>query len=88
MVNGVHSGESDFRAGYEALKGRITHFHVKPNSEKEIFPILGSEDGSYGDLIRTLLADDYTGCASVEHWGSPELMLKGIRQLREVLDSL
>jgi len=88
VVNGIHSGEPDFVSGYEHLKGRVTHFHVKPNNDKEIFPILESESGSYDDLIKDLLADGYKGCASVEHWGSPELMLKGIRQLREVLDSL
>jgi sugar phosphate isomerase/epimerase len=88
VVNGIHCGESHMPEGYALLKGRITHFHVKPNAEKEIFPILGTEDASYGDLIRTLQNDGYKGVASVEHWGSPELMLKGVRQLREVLDSL
>ena len=88
VVNGILCGESHMPEGYEQIKGRITHLHVKPNAEKEISPILNTTDGSYGDLIRTLLRDGYRGVASVAHWGSPELMLKGIRQLREVLDSL
>jgi sugar phosphate isomerase/epimerase len=88
VVNGAHCGEPHFPDGYAQLKGRVTHLHVKPNEKDDIFPIMGSEDGSYGDIIRTLEADGYTGCASVEHWGSPDLMLKGIRQLREVLDSI
>ena len=88
VVNGVECGESHVPDGYDQIKGRVTHLHVKPNKEKEIFPILGSEDGSYGDLIEMILSDGYKGCASVEHWGSPELMIKGIRQLREILDGL
>ena len=88
VVNGIQCGESYMPEGYEQIKGRITHLHVKPNEEKEIFPIRNTTDGSYGDLIRTLRLDGYQGAASIEHWGSPELMLKGIRQLREVLDSL
>jgi len=88
VVNGVHCGEAYGPEGYALLKGRITHLHVKPNDDKEIFPIMGTEDATYDDLIKTLLADGYTGVASIEHWGSPELMLKGVRQLREILDRL
>ncbi|HAA76488.1 TPA: hypothetical protein DCE37_15345 [Candidatus Latescibacteria bacterium] len=88
VVNGVHCGEQYGPEAYAHLKGRVTHLHVKPNAVKEIFPILGTEDASYDDLIRTLQADGYIGVASVEHWGSPELMLKGVRQLRVVLDGL
>ena len=43
---------------------------------------------AYRNLLATLLSDGYGGAASIEHLGSPELMLKGIRQLRPVLDSL
>lgn len=88
VVNGIHCGEAHVPDGYAHLKGRITHLHVKPNDEREIFPILGTESASYDDLIRMLLADGYTGVASIEHWGSPELMLKGVRQLRAVLDGI
>ena len=88
VVNGIHCGEKHMPDGYAKLKGRITHLHVKPNDEKDIYPILGTEDASYDDLIKQLLADGYDGVASIEHWGSPELMLKGIRQLRQVLDAL
>lgn len=88
VVNGIHCGEAHLPDGYAQIKGRISHLHVKPNDDKEIFPILGTTDASYGDLIRTLQADGYTGVASIEHWGSPELMLKGIRQLREILNNL
>jgi sugar phosphate isomerase/epimerase len=85
--NGIGCDEPHMPDGYEQIKGRITHLHVKPNPEKEIEPIRGSEM-PYADLLKQLLDDGYTGPASIEHWGSPELMLKGVRQLRQVLDSL
>lgn len=85
--NGIGCGENAFPDGYEQIKGNITHLHVKPNPEKELDPIRNS-DLNYVDLLKTLLADGYTGAASIEHWGSPELMLKGVRQLRKVLDTL
>ena len=85
--NGIACGEPAFPDGYELIKGHITHLHVKPNPFDELDPIQGS-NLSYVDLLKTMLADGYTGAASIEHWGSPELMLKGIRLLRPVLDDL
>jgi len=85
--NGIGCGEEAVPDGYEQIKGRITHLHVKPNPEKELDPIRGT-DMQYADLLKMVIADGYTGNVSIEHWGSPELMLKGVRQLRTVLDSL
>ena len=85
--NGIGCGEQAVPDGYEKIKGNITHLHVKPNVEKELDPIRGT-DMLYVDLLKMLLADGYTGAASIEHWGSPELMLKGVRLLRAAIDSL
>ena len=85
--NGIGCGENAFPEGYELIKSRMTHLHVKPNPEKELNPIRGTEM-QYADLLKTVLADGYTGAVSIEHWGSPELMLKGVRRLRAELDSL
>ena len=85
--NGIRCEERHLPDGYEQIKGRITHLHVKPNPDKEIEPIWGS-DMPYGVLLKQLLEDGYTGAASIEHWGGPELMLKGVRQLRQVIDHL
>ena len=85
--NGISCGEQAFPDGYEKIKGRMTHFHIKPNEEKELDPIRGT-DMQYADLLKTVLADGYTGAVSIEHWGSPELMLKGVREVRAVLDTL
>jgi len=85
--NGISCGERAFPEGYAHIKGRMTHFHIKPNEDKELDPIRDS-DMKYVDLIKTVLADGYQGVVSIEHWGSPELMLKGIRQVRAVLDTL
>ncbi len=85
--NGIACGEAAVPDGYDQIRGRISHLHVKPNPEAELDPISGSEL-AYADLLKMLLADGYTGAASIEHWNSPELMLKGIRQLRAVVDTL
>lgn len=85
--NGISCGEPAFPNGYEQIKGRMTHFHIKPNEEKELDPIRGS-NMHYADLLKQVLADGYKGAVSIEHWGSPELMLKGVRQVRAVLDTL
>ena len=37
------------------------------------------------DALRVLKSDGYDGAASIEHWGSPELMLEGVRQLVPLL---
>ncbi len=83
--NGIGCGEAAFPDGYEKIKGHMIHLHVKPNDNKELDPIRESQM-VYADLLRQVLADGYAGAVSIEHWGSPELMLKGIRQLRAVLD--
>ncbi len=85
--NGIRCEERHMPDGYEQIKGRITHLHVKPNPDKEIEPITGS-DMPYDVFLRQLLDDGYRGAASIEHWGGPELMLKGVRQLRRVIDRL
>lgn len=85
--NGIGCGESAFPDGYEKIKGRMTHWHIKPNEDKELDPIRGSEL-TYAELIKHVVADGYQGNVSIEHWGDPELMLKGVRQVRAVLDSL
>ena len=85
--NGIGCGEKAIPDGYEKIKGNITHLHVKPNENEDLDPIVGSEM-AYSELLGILLADGYKGAASIEHWHSPELMLKGVRQLRAVLDAL
>jgi sugar phosphate isomerase/epimerase len=85
--NGIGCDEPAFPDGYDLIKGRMTHLHIKPNADKELDPIRETEMG-YVDLIKKVLADGYTGAVSIEHWGTPELMLKGVRQVRAVLDEL
>ena len=61
--------------------------HVKPNSEKNLNPI-GDTELNYEQIAGDVSADGFTGSASIEHWGQPEDMLKGIRQLRAVVDAM
>jgi len=85
--NGAGCGERAFPEGYEQIRGKVTHLHVKPNEGKALDPIRGTQV-AYRELLETLVADGYQGVASIEHWGSPELMLKGIRELRAVVDGM
>ena len=85
--NGIGCGESAFPDGYAQIKGRISHLHVKPNENQALDPVAGSRL-TYVELLRKVLADGYSGAASIEHWGSPESMLKGVRELRAAADNL
>jgi sugar phosphate isomerase/epimerase len=85
--NGIGCGERAFPEGYDLIKGRMSHLHIKPNADNELNPIRES-DMQYADLLKKVLADGYTGAVSIEHWGTPELMLKGVRLVRSVLDKL
>ena len=85
--NGLHCGEMPMPDGYAQIKGLVTHVHVKPNQDKNLNPI-GATNITYEDLFQTLLDDGFSGAASIEHWGSPELMLEGVRQLRAAIDEM
>ena len=87
VMNSYRCGEAPYPDGYSHIKGLISHFHVKPNRRKELNPI-GETDLTYQELFKIAIEDGFEGAASIEHWGSPELMLKGIRQLREVIDRM
>src|SRR5437867_63621 len=75
--NGEYCGEAVLAEGYPLIRGRVRHVHVKPNKEKHMDTVAGS-DVTYEAVFRALLADGYNGAASIEHWGSPELMLRGV----------
>ena len=85
--NGWGSGELPYPDGYSAIRGRVYHVHVKPNADKSIETVADTPL-SYAEVLRVLKADGYQGCASIEHWGSPELMLEGVRQLVPLLEHL
>ena len=85
--NGLHCGENPLPDGYSFIKGLVRHVHVKPNREKNLDPIRDT-NLTYEQLLKTLIDDGFTGAASIEHWGNPEQMLDGIRQLRSVVDNL
>jgi sugar phosphate isomerase/epimerase len=85
--NGLGCGETPYLDGYAHIKGLVTHLHIKPNKDKTLNPITPTEL-NYEDLFRAVLADGFKGAASIEHWGSPELMLKGVRELRAAIDAM
>ncbi len=85
--NGLHCGENPLPDGYAHIKGLVRHLHVKPNREKNLDPI-GDTGLRYAQILETLVADGFNGAASIEHWGQPEDMLDGIRQLRAVIDAM
>lgn len=82
--NGWGGGEMPYPDGYGRIRDRVYHVHVKPNADKNIETVADTSL-TYSDILRVLRADGYDGCASIEHWGSPELMLDGVRQLNGLL---
>ena len=87
VMNGLHSGENPYPDGYDHIKGLVTHFHIKPNADKKMNPV-GTTNIIYQDLLTSVIADGFSGSASIEHWGTPELMLQGIRELRQTIDQM
>ena len=85
--NGLHCGENPLPDGYAHIKGLVTHLHIKPNKNKNLNPI-DDTCTTYEQLLQTLVDDGYSGAASIEHWGGPELMLEGVRQLRTTIDEM
>lgn len=85
--NGWHCGEKPYPDGYNYIRRLVRHVHVKPNAEKNIDTV-GESDVSYAKILSVLIEDGFDDCASIEHWGSPDLMLKGARELNKVLESL
>jgi sugar phosphate isomerase/epimerase len=85
--NGHYCGEPPLPDGYARIAGRVAHLHVKPNPAHSLETV-GESDLTYEAVLRQLLADDYQGAASIEHWGSPDLMLKGVRELTTLISRL
>jgi sugar phosphate isomerase/epimerase len=83
--NGLSCGEEPYPEGYELIHERLYHVHVKPNAEKSLVTV-GQSALSYERLLGILERDGYEGWASIEHWGSPSLMLKGLQELVPVLE--
>jgi len=86
ILNSWCSGdEIPYPDTYQLIRGRIAHLHIKPNKQYNIKTV-GESASTYEQIFRALLADGYNGGTSIEHWGSPELMLSGIRQLVALLN--
>jgi sugar phosphate isomerase/epimerase len=82
--NGYGGGELPMPDGYAHVRGLVRHVHVKPNKDNNIETVSATSI-TYEQVLQTLLDDGYEGCASIEHWGTPELMLDGVRQLSALL---
>jgi sugar phosphate isomerase/epimerase len=85
--NAAHTGEMPLPDGYTYVKGRVRHLHVKPDKDRSIKTVANTPV-SYRQVFDRLIRDSYDGPASVEHWGSPEGMLDGIRQTRALLSEM
>lgn len=85
--NAWHCGEEPLPDGYAQVRGRVRHLHVKPNAARSLATVAGSAT-SYRQVFQALLDDGYEGWASIEHWGRPEDMLSGLRQLGALLEEM
>jgi sugar phosphate isomerase/epimerase len=81
------AGECPYPDGYSLIKDRIAHVHVKPNARGTLDTV-GDTQISYAAILSELHGSGFSGAASIEHWGSGEAMLSGVRQLRSVVDAL
>jgi len=88
ILNSWRSGDKvPYPDAYQLIRGCVVHLHIKPNKQYNINTV-GESASTYGEIFGALLADGYNGAASIEHWGSPELMLSGIRQLVALLNTV
>ena len=81
------AGEAPYPTGYQRIKNRIVHVHIKPNRQGNMLTVKDSEI-SCGEILVALNQDGYTGAVSIEHWGSSEKMLDGVGQLRAAMSAL
>lgn len=84
VLNSTHCGEMPLPEGYEQIRGKVQHLHIKPNRHKNLQTV-GNTEIPYTRVFEALKADGYNGAASIEHWGSPDLMLAGLRALVSLL---
>jgi len=82
--NGLSCGEVPYPYGYDLIRDRVYHLHVKPNPAGSIATV-GDASLTYVEILAALNRDGYDGWASIEHWGSPEAMLTGVRELAATL---
>jgi len=83
--NGLACGENPYPDGYRLIHDRIYHVHVKPNAQQSLATV-GESDLTYAEVLAVLKAAGYDAWASIEHWGAPEQMLKGLRELVPLLE--
>ncbi|MBM3457736.1 MAG: sugar phosphate isomerase/epimerase [Armatimonadetes bacterium] len=83
--NGAWCGENPYPDGYRHIRDRVYHVHVKPNQAGSLATV-AETPLTYEQLLSTLREDGFQGWASIEHWGTPEAMLGGLRELLPVLD--
>ena len=75
-ANALVAGEEPFPHGYSLLpKNRIAHVHAKDchmQGDQPIWGPLGTRHVPWKEQIAALMADDYSGCISLEtHWPGP-----------------
>ena len=79
--------EHPLKEGYQHIKGLVRHMHVKPDS-KGTLETAADTDATWRQIFETVTADGFSGAATVEHWGSPEGMVSGIRQTHALLSDM
>ncbi|MGQ9456085.1 MAG: sugar phosphate isomerase/epimerase family protein [Armatimonadota bacterium] len=96
--NAYMAGEKPFPDGYEAIKGYISHVHVKDAETlangKKRFVVVGEGEVDYPAQLAALKTDGYTGYISLEtHYrpfaGTPEQGSRlCLQALRKIIDDL
>jgi len=76
-ANAFAYAPQDFRAGYEALRGRIVHVHIKdhapgPDGKRRVVPP-GEGQVGWPEQVHALIADGYRGLAVIETHFTPKV---------------
>ncbi|GCE45588.1 sugar phosphate isomerase/epimerase [Thermosporothrix hazakensis] len=76
--NEAKLGSQPYPHGYQCVRERVVHVHLKDVDHEQHFVKMGSDTIAYEDQLRALAADGYTGVLSLEtHYqhptGGPEL---------------
>jgi sugar phosphate isomerase/epimerase len=83
---GAKDGES-VEEGYPHIRGMIRDIHVKSNTDGHLDPI-DNGMGTYRKAFQLLAVDGYDGLATIEHWKGQENTLRGIHELKALIESI
>lgn len=86
-ANAAASGEAAYPNGYEAVRDRVAHVHLKNWHPTRGHVYLDEGVADLAGQVRALEADDYGGyyCIESHRWDDPAATVTNVRQLLAML---